>query len=195
MHSCARPLHEALQTEYVVEANSSQTSVRRLAVRFGTPMAKSPNANLATNRKARHDYEILDVVEAGIVLLGSEVKSLRGGMVQLVDAYARVIDGEVWLDGVHISPYRFAVGAGAHDPDRARKLLLNRSEIERLHDRVARERLSLVPLAFKLVDGRVKVELALARGRRKGDKRQVIAERDVQREMQRSLGRQRKGII
>lgn len=169
--------------------------MRRLAVRFGTPMAKSPNTNLATNRKARHDYEILDVVEAGIVLLGSEVKSLRGGMVQLVDAYARVIDGEVWLDGVHISPYRFAVGAGAHDPDRARKLLLNRSEIERLHDRVARERLSLVPLAFKLVDGRVKVELALARGRRKGDKRQVIAERDVQREMQRSLGRQRKGMI
>ena len=90
---------------------------------------------------------------------------------------------------------RFAVGAGAHDPDRARKLLLNRGEIERLHDRVARERLSLVPLAFKLVDGRVKVELALARGRRKGDKRQVIAERDVQREMQRSLGRKRKGMI
>ena len=142
-------------------------------------MAKSPNTNLATNRKARHDYEILDVVEAGIVLLGSEVKSLRGGMVQLVDAYARVI----------------AVGAGAHDPDRARKLLLHRSEIERLHDRVARERLSLVPLAIKLVDGKVKVELALARGRRKGDKRQVIAERDVQREMQRSLGRQRKGMI
>jgi SsrA-binding protein len=157
-------------------------------------MAKAPNTNLATNRKARHDYEILDVVEAGIVLRGSEVKSLRSGMVQLVDAYARVIEGEVWLDGVHIAPYRFAVGVGAHDPDRARKLLLNRSEIERLHDRVARERLSLVPLSFKLVDGRVKVELALARGRRKGDKRQVIAERDVQREMQRSLGRQRKGM-
>jgi SsrA-binding protein len=100
----------------------------------------------------------------------------------------------VWLDGVHISPYRFAVGVGAHDPDRARKLLLNRQEIDRLHDRVARERLSLVPLALKLVDGRVKVELALARGRRKGDKRQVIAERDVQREMQRAIGRQRKGM-
>jgi SsrA-binding protein len=86
------------------------------------------------------------------------------------------------------------VGVGAHDPDRARKLLLNRQEIDRLHDRVARERLSLVPLALKLVDGRVKVELALARGRRKGDKRQVIAERDVQREMQRAIGRQRKGM-
>ena len=129
-------------------------------------MAPSPHTNLATNRKARHDYEILDVVEAGIVLFGSEVKSLRAGQVQLVDAYARVIDNEVWLDGVHISPYRFAVGVGAHDPDRARKLLLNRQEIDRLHDRVARERLSLVPLALKLVDGRVKVELALARGRR-----------------------------
>ena len=157
-------------------------------------MAPSPHTNLATNRKARHDYEILDVVEAGIVLFGSEVKSLRAGQVQLVDAYARVIDNEVWLDGVHISPYRFAVGVGAHDPDRARKLLLNRQEIDRLHDRVARERLSLVPLALKLVDGRVKVELALARGLRKGDKRQVSAERDVQREMQRAIGRQRKGM-
>ena len=157
-------------------------------------MNSSQNAVLASNRKARHDYEILDVVEAGIVLLGSEVKSLRAGQVHLVDAYARVLDGQMWLDGVHISPYKFAVGVGSHDPDRARKLLLHRQEIERLADRVARERLSLVPLTIKLVDGRVKVELALARGRKKGDKRQVIAERDVQREMQRSLGRQRKGM-
>lgn len=157
-------------------------------------MAKSPNTILASNRKARHDYEILDVVEAGIVLLGSEVKSLRAGQVQLVDAYARILDGEMWLDGVHIAPYQFAVGVGAHDPDRARKLLLHRDEIDRLGERVARERLSLVPLSLKLLDGKVKVELALARGRRKGDKRQAIAERDVQREMQRALGRQRKGM-
>jgi SsrA-binding protein len=157
-------------------------------------MADPQNAILASNRKARHDYEILDVVEAGIVLVGSEVKSLRAGQVQLVDAYARVLDGEMWLDGVHISPYRFAVGVGAHDPDRPRKLLMHRSEIERLHDRVARERLSLVPLSLRLVDGRVKVELALCRGRKKGDKRQALAEKDVQREMQRSLGRQRKGM-
>lgn len=157
-------------------------------------MTKSPNTTLASNRKARHDYEILDVVEAGIVLLGSEVKSLRAGQVQLVDAYARILDGEMWLDGVHIAPYQFAVGVGAHDPDRARKLLLHRDEIDRLADRVARERLSLVPLSLKLLDGKVKVELALARGRRKGDKRQAIAERDVQREMQRALGRQRKGM-
>ena len=157
-------------------------------------MAKSPNTVLASNRKARHDYEILDVFEAGIVLVGSEVKSLRAGQVQLVDAYARILDGEMWLDGVHIAPYSFAVGVGAHDPNRPRKLLLHREEINRLHDRIARERLSLVPLAFKLVDGRVKVELALGRGRKKGDKRQSIAEKDVQREIQRSLGRQRKGM-
>ena len=157
-------------------------------------MAKAPNTVLASNRKARHDYEILDVFEAGIVLVGSEVKSLRAGQVQLVDAYARILDGEMWLDGVHIAPYSFAVGVGAHDPDRPRKLLLHREEINRLHDRIARERLSLVPLAFKLIDGRVKVELALGRGRKKGDKRNAIAERDVQREMQRSLGRQRKGM-
>ncbi|MFM9084295.1 MAG: SsrA-binding protein, partial [Actinomycetota bacterium] len=99
-----------------------------------------------------------------------------------------------WLDGVHISPYQYAVGVGSHDPDRPRKLLLHRDEIERLADRVARERLSLVPLAFRLVDGRVKVDLALARGRRREDKRQVIAERDVKREIQRALGRQRKGM-
>jgi SsrA-binding protein len=157
-------------------------------------MAKTPDSVLASNRKARHDYEILDVVEAGIVLHGSEVKSLRAGQVQLVDAYARIIDGEVWLDGVHIAPYRFAVGVGAHDPDRARKLLLHRSEIVRLRERIMKERLALVPLSLRLVDGRVKVELALARGRRKGDKRQTIAERDTQREIQRALGRQRKGM-
>ena len=112
-------------------------------------MSPSPNTILASNRKARHDYEILDVVEAGIVLVGSEVKSLRSGQVQLVDAYARILNGEMWLDGVHISPYRFAVGVGAHDPDRAKKLLLHRDEINRLHDRIARERLSLVPLSLK----------------------------------------------
>ena len=158
-------------------------------------MAKAPNATLASNRKARHDYAILDVVEAGIVLHGSEVKSLRAGQVQIADAFARVIDGEVWLEGVHIAPYQYAVGVGSHDPDRARKLLLHKDEIERLGDRVARERLALVPLAFRLVDGRVKVDLALARGRRREDKRQVIAERDVKREIQRALGRQRKGKI
>ena len=147
---------------------------------------------LASNRKARHDFTIIDVVEAGIVLVGSEVKSLRSGQVQLVDAYARVIDNEVWLEGVHIAPYQFAVGVGAHDPDRPRKLLLHAAEIRRFRERIMKDRLTLVPLSIILRDGRVKVELALAQGRRKGDKRQAIAERDVKREIQRELSNRTK---
>jgi SsrA-binding protein len=142
---------------------------------------------LASNRKARHDFTIIDVVEAGIVLLGSEVKSLRTGQVQLADAYARVVDGEVWLEGVHIAPYQFAVGVGAHDPDRPRKLLLHSAEIRRFRERIMKDRLTLVPLSIILRDGKVKVELALAQGRTKGDKRQAIAERDVKREIQREI--------
>lgn len=142
---------------------------------------------LASNRKARHDFNIIDVVEAGIVLLGSEVKSLRTGQVQLADAYARIVDGEVWLEGVHIAPYQFAVGVGAHDPDRARKLLLHSSEIRRFRERIMKDRFTLVPLSLILRDGKVKVELALAQGRTKGDKRQAIAERDVKREIQREI--------
>lgn len=149
---------------------------------------------IASNRKARHDFTILDVVEAGIVLQGSEVKSLRAGHVQLADAYARVNDHEVWLEGVHIAPYQFAHGVGAHDPDRPRKLLLNRDEIDRLDARMGQERLTLVPLALYFKDGRAKVELALAKGRTKGDKRQAIAKKDAQREIDRELGRQRKGM-
>ena len=142
---------------------------------------------LASNRKARHDFNIIDVVEAGVVLLGSEVKSLRTGQVQLADAYARIVDGEVWLEGVHIAPYQFAVGVGAHDPDRARKLLLHSAEIRRFRERIMKDRLTLVPLSLILRDGKVKVELALAQGRTKGDKRQAIAERDVKREIQREI--------
>jgi len=149
---------------------------------------------IATNRRARHDYAVIDTVKAGIVLTGSEVKSLRLGLVQLADSYARVVNGAVWLDGVHIPPYQHAHGVGAHDPDRARKLLLHAREIERIADVVARERLALVPLSFYFREGKVKVELALARGRKRADKRQAIAERDAQREIQRALGRQRKGL-
>lgn len=144
---------------------------------------------IASNRKARHDYAILETIETGIVLQGSEVKSLRLGHLQMTDAYARVIDGAVWLDGVHIPPYRFAHGVGAHDPDRPRKLLLHTKEIDRIAAVVAQERLALVPLAFYFKDGRVKVELALARGRRKADKRQAMAERDAQRDIDRALKR------
>ncbi|MGH9132501.1 MAG: SsrA-binding protein SmpB [Ilumatobacteraceae bacterium] len=149
---------------------------------------------IASNRKARRDYAILDVIEAGLVLSGSEVKSLRVGHVQLADAYARVRGGEVWMEGVHIAPYQFAVGVGAHDPDRPRKLLLNRGEIARLSSQIDQERVALVPLALYFKDGRAKVELAVAKGRTKGDKRQAIAERDSKREIERALGRIRKGI-
>jgi len=157
------------------------------------PKPEPLNKTIASNRKARFDYGILDTFEAGIVLQGSEVKVLRLGHLQIADAYARIIDGQIWLDGVHIPPYQFAHGVGAHDPDRPRKLLLHNAEIHKLAARVAQERLALVPLSFYFKDGRVKVELGLGVGRRKGDKRNVMAERDSQREIQRSLGRQRKG--
>ena len=157
-------------------------------------MKQAGQTILASNRKARHDFTIIDVVEAGIVLVGSEVKSLRTGQVQLADAYARVMNHEVWLEGVHIAPYRFAVGVGAHDPDRPRKLLLHATEIRRFRESIMKDRLTLVPLSFILRDGRVKVELALAQGLKHADKRQAIAERDVKREMQRELGRKNKGF-
>ena len=148
---------------------------------------------IASNRRARHDYGILDTVEAGLVLGGSEVKSLRLGRVQLAVAFARYADGELWLEGMHIAPYSFANGVGAHDPDRRRKLLLHRDEIERLQARVAQERLTLVPLRLYFREGRAKIELGLGKGRQKADKRQALAERDSQREIERALGRQRKG--
>ena len=138
-------------------------------------------------------FDILDTYEAGMVLTGSEVKSLREGHVQLADAYARVDRGEVWMEGVHIAPYVNATGIGAHDPDRARKLLLHRSEIDRLGARLAQERLTLVPLRLYWKEGRAKVEVALAKGRTRGDKRQRMAERDADREMQQAIGRHRKG--
>ena len=146
----------------------------------------------AQNRKARHDYEVLDTVEAGIVLRGSEVKSIRDGKVQLRDAFARIDDGEVWMHGVHIAPYAFATGFGGHDPERPRKLLLNRREINDLFRRTQQEPLTLVPLSIYFVDGRAKVELAVARGRRSYDKRHAIAKRDSERETERTFrGRQR----
>jgi len=158
-------------------------------------MSQDGTKLIASNRRVRFDYAVLDTVEAGLVLQGSEVKSLRAGHVQLADAFARADRGELWLEGAHIPPYRFANGVGAHDPDRRRKLLLRRDEIDRLHARIAQERLSLVPLRLYFRDGRVKVELALARGRRREDKRQAMAERDSQREIDRALGRERKGVV
>jgi SsrA-binding protein len=142
---------------------------------------------VAQNRRARHDYEILDQVEGGLALLGSEVKSLREGKCQLKDAYARVDGGEMWLFGVHIPQYVFATGFGAHDPERRRKILLHRREITEFGDRVAREGLTLVPLSVYFRGGRAKVEIALARGRHTYDKRHALAARDARRDEERAM--------
>lgn len=150
---------------------------------------KAGNRPVAQNRRARHDYDILATYEAGIVLVGSEVKSVREGRVQLRDSYARVSDGEVWLHGVHVAPYAYATGFGAVDSDRSRKLLLHRRQIAELGVRTSQESLTLVPLSIYFRDGMAKVDLALARGRRRYDKRHAIAERDADLEARRAARR------
>lgn len=142
---------------------------------------------IASYKRAHRDYEIVDTFEAGMVLTGSEVKSLREGNAQISEGYARVRNGEVWLDGIHIPPYTNAIGFGAHDPDRVRKLLLNRAEIDRLDQQTAQGGLTIVPLRLYWKNGRAKIEIALAKGRSKGDKRQNLAERDADREMATAL--------
>lgn len=144
---------------------------------------------VARNRRARHEYDILETFECGIALQGAEVKSLRLGRVTIADAYARVEQGEAWLLAMHIPPYANATGFGAFDPDRRRKLLLHRSEIDELFAQTQQQALTLVPLSVYFKDGRAKVELALARGRRLYDKRQVIAARDADRDAQREASR------
>ncbi|MGH8974918.1 MAG: SsrA-binding protein SmpB, partial [Acidimicrobiia bacterium] len=143
-----------------------------------------------SNRRARHEYHILDSWETGIMLVGSEVKSIRDGRANLADAYARIEGGEVWLHGMHVSPYPFA--RQQHDPTRRRKLLLHRGEIDRLMGKLNESGLTLVPLKVYFKDGLAKVELGLARGKRQWDKRQALAERDAKREAERALkGRSR----
>ena len=145
---------------------------------------------VASNRKARHDYELLDRLECGIQLTGSEVKSIKQGRATLVDCFARVREGELWLEGMHIPPYEQG-DTRTHLPTRPRKLLLHRHQIAELDDEVAQKGLSLVPLRVYVTHGMVKVELALARGKRRHEKRQAIAKRDAQREAERALGRRR----
>jgi SsrA-binding protein len=148
-----------------------------------------PNTKtVATNRRARHDYEILDTVEAGLVLEGSEVKSLRDGRANIKDSFAHVKDGEVWIIGLYIAPYSFSRGGG-HDPERTRKLLLNRREIDRIAGQLAEKGLTLIPLRLYFRDGKAKLELGLARGRRTVDKRHAIREREQKREMERAVRR------
>jgi SsrA-binding protein len=146
---------------------------------------------VVSNRKARHDYEILERYETGIVLTGAEVKSLRGGRGSLAEAYARVRGHEIWLEGMHIPPYEQAMDKTRWEPIRPRKLLLHRKEIDRLIGTTAEKGFALIPLRVYFAHGLAKVELGLARGRRQFEKRQAIAEREHRREMDQEAGRRR----
>jgi SsrA-binding protein len=162
----------------VAELSSNRQSARKL---------------IAQNRKARHDYAILDVYEAGIVLTGTEVKSLRLGRASLVDGFAAIDHGEIFLHNVHIPEYVQGSWTN-HEPRRVRKLLLHRGEIERLVGKTKESGLTLVPLSLYFSDGLVKVEIGLARGKHSYDKRQDMAKRDADREVRRALGRRNKGM-
>ncbi|HUG74663.1 MAG TPA: SsrA-binding protein SmpB [Acidimicrobiia bacterium] len=141
---------------------------------------------IATNRRARFDFEFVETFEAGMSLLGSEVKSLREGKADIKDAYAAVRDGEMWLYGLHIAPYQFARDGG-HEPERDRKLLLHRAEIDRIASSLAEKGLTLVPIKLYFKDSKAKVELGLGRGKSKYDKRETIKRREADREMQRAI--------
>ncbi len=145
---------------------------------------------VASNRRARHDYEILETHECGIVLTGDEVKSLRGGRASLTEAFARVRGGEMWLEGMHIPPYEQG-DTKRHLPMRPRKLLLHRREIEHLREKQDEQRLALVPMRVYFTHGMAKVEIGLGKGKRQFEKRQSIAKRDAQREMEQAAGRRR----
>jgi SsrA-binding protein len=147
---------------------------------------------IAQNRKARHDYHIEDTFEAGLVLTGTEVKSLRAGRASLVDGYATITAGEAWLHAVHIPEYDQGTWTN-HEPRRGRKLLLHRSEIARLVAKTRESGLTIVPLALYFKDGKAKVELALARGKRAYDKRQALAEKQAKRETDRAVARRGRG--
>jgi SsrA-binding protein len=147
---------------------------------------------IAQNRKARHDYSIVDVYEAGVVLTGTEVKSLRAGRASLVDGFATIDDGEVFLRNVHIPEYDQGSWTN-HEPRRTRKLLLHRGEILRLIGKTRESGLTLVPLSLYFREGKVKVEIALARGKKSYDKRQDLARRDADRDIRKALGRRAKG--
>lgn len=150
------------------------------------PDPRAQDRTVAENRKARHDYHIEETVEAGLVLSGTEIKSIRAGRVHLREAYARVERGEAWLFNMHVSPYDFG-NRWNHEPLRARKLLLHRRQIEGLAQRARQQGCTIVPLRLLLRGGRAKVELALARGKHQYDKRASIAERDAARRIDRAL--------
>jgi SsrA-binding protein len=153
---------------------------------MATKKRKAAPGDVATNRQASYRYAFLDKLEAGMVLTGTEVKSLRGGKAQIKDGYAAIKDGELWLYNVHIPPYTQAARDN-HEPERPRKLLVHRHELQRLQARVQERGLTLVPTRIYFSGGRAKVEVALARGKDVGDKRQTIKQRELKREMERAL--------
>ncbi|MDP3894944.1 SsrA-binding protein SmpB [Nocardioides sp.] len=157
-------------------------------------MAREQGQKLvAQNRKARHDYHIEDTYEAGLALMGTEVKSLRQGRASLVDGFGEIDDHEVWLHGVHIPEYTQGTWTN-HSARRKRKLLLNRSEIDRIERRINEKGFTLVPLSIYFKDGRAKVEIALAKGKKHYDKRHTLAARQADREKEQALGRHLKGM-
>ena len=149
---------------------------------------------LASNRRARHDYLVLEKLEAGMALLGTEVKSIRNGKIQLKDSYVEFRDGEAFLVGAHVSPYTHG-NRENHDPERPRKLLLKRREIDRLAGSVQGKGFTVVPLEVYLKDNRIKVEVGLVRGKQQYDKRLAERERELDREAQAAIGRRRKGMV
>lgn len=157
------------------------------------PDAPTGDRTVATNRRARHDYALEETFEVGMVLTGPEVKSLRGGRASLVDAYARVRDGEVWIENLHIPPYEMADARRRYDPMRPRKLLLKRKEIERLIGKTAEKGLTLVPLKIYFTRGMAKMELGLGKGKRRFEKRDSIAEREHRRDVERTLASRQRG--
>jgi SsrA-binding protein len=157
-------------------------------------MAKERGKKLiAQNRKARHDYTIEDTFEAGLVLVGTEVKSLRAGRASLVDGYALVEDGEIWLRGLNIPMYEEGSWTN-HEPTRPRKLLLNRNEISKISNKMKESGLTIIPLSLYFSDGKAKVEIGIAKGRKNYDKRQAIAAKDAKREAAKATGRRNKGM-
>jgi SsrA-binding protein len=155
--------------------------------------AERPRKLVAANKKARHDYAIDDTFEAGLVLVGTEVKSLRMGRASLVDGFVDIDGGEAWLHGVHIPEYSQGSWTN-HAARRKRKLLLNRVEIDKIERRVTEKGLTVIPLSLYFVDGRAKVEIGLARGKKSWDKRHSLAERQATREVEVEIGRRAKGM-
>jgi SsrA-binding protein len=152
-----------------------------------TPAVGGGEKVITVNRKAFHDYHIEEQLEAGVVLRGTEIKSVRAGRVNLRDAYARIENGELWLIGAHISPYEHSGSYFNHEPDRPRKLLVHRRELEYLREKTEARGMTLVPLRLVLRKGRAKVDIGIARGKKLYDKREALAERDARRSVERAL--------